>query len=112
MEGQEIYYNKNKNLLNSIYGMSAQDPVKQSIDYIYGTGFVEREEAENKLLDSYNEKAFLPYQWGVWTTANARYELHEGIWLNPDAWVYGDTDSNKFITDVDFTEYNNRKKQS
>lgn len=113
VEGQEIYYNKNKNLLNSIYGMSAQDPVKQSIDYIYGTGFVEREEAENKLLDSYNEKAFLPYQWGVWTTANARYELHEGIWLNPDAWVYGDTDSNKFITDVDFTEYNNRKmKQS
>lgn len=113
VEGQEIYYNKNKNLLNSIYGMSAQDPVKQSIDYIYGTGFVEREEAENKLLDSYNEKAFLPYQWGVWTTANARYELHEGIWLNSDAWVYGDTDSNKFITDVDFTEYNNRKmKQS
>lgn len=111
VEGQEIYYNKNKNLLNSIYGMSAQDPVKQSIDYIYGTGFVEREEAENKLLDSYNEKAFLPYQWGVWTTANARYELHEGIWLNPDAWVYGDTDSNKFITYVDFTEYNNRKKQ-
>ena len=37
--------------------------------------------------------------------------MHEGIWLNPDAWVYGDTDSNKFITDVDFTEYNNRKKQ-
>lgn len=111
VEGQEIYYNKNKNLLNSIYGMSAQNPVKQSIDYIYGTGFIEREEAENKLLDTYNEKAFLPYQWGVWTTANARYELHEGIWLNPDAWIYGDTDSNKFITDVDFTEYNNRKMQ-
>ena len=29
VEGMEVYYDKSKNLLNSLYGMMAQDPVKQ-----------------------------------------------------------------------------------
>jgi hypothetical protein len=32
--GHELYYMKSKNKINSIYGMMAQDPVKQTIDFI------------------------------------------------------------------------------
>ena len=34
-----------------------------------------------KLDDYYNPQSnhFLPYQWGVWITANARWELYEYI---------------------------------
>ena len=31
VEGQELYYMKAKNMLNSIYGMTVQSPVKQSL---------------------------------------------------------------------------------
>ena len=55
---------KSKNKLNSIYGMMAQNPVKQSIDFI-----------------------------DDWMTAWARYRLEEGIWLAGDNFVYCDTDS-------------------
>ena len=34
--GQEIFYIKAKNKLNSVYGMSAQNPVKQNILYRKG----------------------------------------------------------------------------
>lgn len=104
--GQEVYYMKVKNKLNSIYGMSVQSPVKQSIDYI-DDDFVERIEPESELLDKSNKKAFQNYAWGVWTTAWARWELEQAIKLAGNGFVYCDTDSVKYIGDVDFSEYNN-----
>lgn len=103
--GQEIYYMKAKNKLNSIYGMMAQDPVKQSTLFNGGEWSVGNEPVE-ELLDTSNLKAFLCYQWGVWVTAHARAALQEGIKLAGDGFVYCDTDSVKYIGDVDWSEYN------
>ena len=54
------------------------------------------------------------YQWGVWTTALARYELEKMIQKVGDEFVYCDTDSVKFFnTGLDIDNYNSiRKKQS
>ena len=114
--GQELLYMKSKNKLNSLYGMCAQDPVKQSILFI-NNDFQEQNEEEAKLLLENNKKAFLAYQWGVWVTAWARYRLEEGIILahgdieNPDSpqFVYCDTDSVKYLGDIDLTVFNRQR---
>lgn len=110
VEGEEIAYIKSKNKLNSIYGMSAQNPVKQSVDFVGGE-FVDREQDPEKLLEDANEHAFLPYQWGVWTTALARYRLEEGIKLAGRGFVYCDTDSVKYLDDIDWSAYNHQREE-
>ena len=139
--GSEILYVKAKNKLNSIYGMMAQNPVKHSIkeignepvdhvkdDYNYyriydgfakalvgdKSGYAEVDEDDAEILANYNRRAFLCYQWGVWTTAWARYELEEGLKLAHApgcAFVYADTDSVKYIGDIDWKCYNDHKKR-
>ena len=106
---QELYYMKQKNKLNSIYGMSVQSPVKQTIDFL--NDFVERNEDEEELLEKANSHAFQSYAWGVWTTAWARYELEEAIKLAGDGFIYCDTDSVKYIGDADFSALNERLKR-
>jgi hypothetical protein len=106
--GEELYYTKSKNKLNSIYGMMAQDPVKQTIDFIENE-FIKHTDNPEELLTASNKKAFLCYQWGVWTTAWARYRLEEGIRLAGDGFIYSDTDSVKYIGNVDWTKYNNER---
>lgn len=114
--GQELLYMKSKNKLNSLYGMCAQDPVKQSILFIEND-FKEQNENEAELLLAYNKKAFLAYQWGVWVTAWARYRLEEGIQLahgdvndqNAPQFVYCDTDSVKYLGEIDLTKFNNER---
>jgi hypothetical protein len=114
--GQELLYMKSKNKLNSLYGMCAQDPVKQSILFI-DNDFKEQNENEAELLLAYNKKAFLAYQWGVWVTAWARYRLEEGIQLahgdvndpNAPQFVYCDTDSVKYLGEIDLTKFNNER---
>ena len=106
--GSEILMVKAKNKLNSIYGMSATNPVKRSILYKKGnvdkTGrrneFPEEERSLEEILEKSNEKAFFPYQWGVWTTALAREELFRGRKNVTDQGgipVYQDTDSIKYM---------------
>lgn len=117
--GQELYYMKSKNKLNSVYGMSAQDPVKQDILY-ENHSFSEQKDPEPELLEEYNKKAFLAYQWGVWVTAWARYRLEEGIKLahgdindpNAPQFIYTDTDSVKYTGEIDWTKYNNARIKS
>lgn len=114
--GKELLYTKSKNKLNSLYGMCAQDPVKQSILF-ENDDFVEQHDDESKLLEAYNKKAFLAYQWGVWVTAWARYRLEEGIQLahgdvndpNSPQFVYCDTDSVKYLGEIDLTKFNNER---
>jgi len=106
---QDIYYTKNKNKLNSVYGMSGQNPVKQSILYNGGEFKPDDSVTLPELLEESNKRAFFPYQWGVWCTAWARYRLEEGIRLaHSDSadFIYCDTDSVKYIGDIDWTEYN------
>lgn len=106
--GQEIYYMKSKNKLNSIYGMMAQKPVKQDIIYTGGE-WKEAEEPEAELLEKANAKAWLCFQWGVWVTCHARWHLQEGIKLAGDNFVYCDTDSVKYLGEIDWTDYNNAR---
>lgn len=113
VEGQELFYMLQKAKLNSIYGMSCQRPVKQTIDFINGF-WMERDDPEQDLLAKNNAKAFLVYSWGVWTTAHARRELEKALNIvGPERFVYCDTDSVKFIDDgkVSFNAYNESRKR-
>lgn len=117
--GQEVYYTKSKNKLNSCYGMMAQDPGKKSNifdpkpkpDNRKQTDWLEEDTPPEKILEERSKYAFLAYQWGVWVTAWARYELEEGLKIAGHNFVYCDTDSVKYIGDCDFTEYNRAKKK-
>lgn len=106
VDGQEIYYMKSKNKLNSMYGMTAQDPVKQSAIFTNGEWDLTQTPVD-ELLDISNSKGWLAYQWGVWVTAHARAALQEGLKLAGDNGVYCDTDSVKYVGNIDWTDYNN-----
>lgn len=110
VEGQELHYMKSKNKLNAFFGMMVQDPIKQSILF-EDNDFEEQEEDEEGLLLKHNRSAFLAYQWGVWDTAHSRERLEEGIRLAGDGFIYCDTDSVKYIGEIDWNAYNaNRQK--
>lgn len=97
----KLLYNKFKNLLNAQYGMMAQDPVKVTVKFLEGKeNLFEDEDAEPEiLLNDYNKRAFLAYQWGVYVCARARAHLQAGIDLCGVYFVYCDTDSCKYIGD-------------
>lgn len=103
---RQYQYMKSKNKLNGIYGMSAQDPIRESIQFIDGDYQAVHKTDEEKRQAL--EKAYFPYQWGVYTTAWARYALHEAIQIAGDNIVYNDTDSVKTDAPIDLTELNAR----
>ena len=99
-EEGHYFYAKSKEKLNSLYGIMAQDPARNDI-------FFEDNLLVEKVNNIPNEKALLPYQWGVWTTAWARYALREGIEC-VETPIYCDTDSVKYLGDADFSKLNKR----
>lgn len=102
-----------KNMLNAIYGMMVEKPIRP--DFFYNNGIINKAETDyvQKILD-YNEKynRFLFYPWGVWVTAHARWRLYDAIAeVGPD-FIYCDTDSVKFLNadkHQDYFEKCNRK---
>lgn len=69
------------------------------------------EKTDEQLLYAAQRKAFIGYQVGVWCTAWARMELERGIRMahHPEKgvnFVYADTDSVKYIGDIDWSSYN------
>lgn len=88
--------------------MTAQDPVKQSIEFIENEYRLKNESVED-LLNASNKNAFLSYAWGVWVTAWARYRLQEGIDLAGHNFVYCDTDSVKYIGELDISKFNKER---
>lgn len=102
---KDYFYFKAKNKLNSLYGMCAQDPVKDSIDFIDGV-FIQRNDPVEDLLAKSYRKAFLSYAWGVWVTAWCRWMLQQGIDAAGDDFLYCDTDSVKTIGPLDMTAFN------
>lgn len=103
---RQYQYIKSKNKLNGIYGMSAQDPIRESIQFIDGDYQAVHKTDEEKRQAL--EKAYFPYQWGVYTTAWARYALHEAIQIAGDNIVYNDTDSVKTDAPIDLSHLNAR----
>lgn len=113
VEGQELYYMKSKNKLNSVYGMTAQKPLRPVVEYD-GTSFTETEIGESDLpeaLAKAYKNAFLPYQWAVWTTAHVRKSLKDMQWACGRLGVYCDTDCVKYVGNVDFRQINNELRQ-
>ena len=104
--GQELYYHKNKELLNSIYGMSVQDPVKERILFDDLGYTVETKKTPQEIYENKAGVAFTQYAYGVWTTAHARASLQAGLDMCGDNLVYCDTDSCKYLGDAHFTKYN------
>lgn len=96
VEGSEVEYMLSKGMLNSIYGMSVTDIVKDNSVYNSGEWETEKVDIEEEIKD-YNESKnrFLFYAWGLWVTAYARKNLWTGIIATGDDYVYSDTDSLK-----------------
>lgn len=95
--GQEVEYLNSKGMLNSIYGMSVTDIVKDDIIYDECDNWDTTQADIDNCLEIYNNsgKRFLFYPWGVWVTAYARCNLWTGILNIKDDYIYSDTDSIK-----------------
>lgn len=109
----EYQYARAKAKLNSVYGMMAQNPCKDNVLFLEGRDEPFQFEGlpeEDILLKQFN-KAFLVYQWGVWVTAHARYSLEMGLQAAGENAVYCDTDSVKYVGDIDLTAYNKYQRQ-
>lgn len=108
-------YKMAKMQINSLYGMSVTSPMRLKWLYEYDGEDVTWStecKTEQELLDDANKSRtnFLAYQWGVWVTAYARYDLlrtikrisDEGDGYDEDGRpfddvVYCDTDSIKIL---------------
>lgn len=92
-------YMKSKNKLNSIYGMTVQNPLK--IEYKFTSSdneYHEKVQNFDQIISDLIKKKFLPYQVGVWVTCWGRYRLHLGrCVLDPLDFLYNDTDSIFYI---------------
>ena len=99
----DLLYAKSKNMLNSVYGMTAtaiiRDVFKMDDDWILEKREQTEDDAENALnryYRSYNN--FMCYQFAIWTTAHARDALYAMIeCVGYDNFLYCDTDSVFYI---------------
>lgn len=110
VEGKEVYYAKRKAMLNSLYGMMAQDPAKETIEYEDGEYREKGETLKKRLADSQvKKKLYKTYVWAPWVTAHARAELYTAIEAVGDRFVYSDTDSVKALpNNADWESINKR----
>lgn len=94
-------YLASKQMVNSVYGMSVFNPFSDEIEYDNGN-WKTIEPTYDKLLEYYhNRKTILPYQWGIFVTAYARFNLcNIAVKIGNDV-LYMDTDSIKFIGNHD-----------
>lgn len=107
LEDKEDEYRAAKENVNSCYGMMATNPVRPELVFDDNTGLF-MFDLENfdidKALYQNKRKAFLPYQWGIWCTAWARYYLQLAIDICGNKFVYTDTDSVKHVHDDRITK--------
>lgn len=105
IEGKEVEYRLAKERINSIYGMSVTNPLKDDIKYTSGDFKKVVIDYEERIAKEH-KKAFQSYAWGVWITAQSRYALERGLRLVGTDYVYCDTDSIKYIGEHDFSIIN------
>ena len=107
---EQVYlYQKSKEKLNGIYGMSAQDPIHAEI--LYDNGEYNRSNYNTLDVAKTLHRAKFPYSWGVYTTAYARAALQDAIDLIGDKMIYCDTDSAKTKGPIDLSELNVRRQR-
>lgn len=105
VQGRERDYMISKNMLNAVFGMMVEKPVRPVYQFWNWSehsdqyGFHKFDPDFVQQIEEYNEKynRFLFYPWGVWVTAHARHRLHDAILAVGDDFVYCDTDSVKFV---------------
>ena len=96
---------QHKATVNGIYGCCATNPLRDSfelgdnMEFRLARGFSTYDEIAEGLEKFYSKRNnFLPYQWGVWITALARYELFQYIEaIGYENCLYCDTDSIFYI---------------
>lgn len=93
-------YMKSKNKLNSVYGMTATDIVRAIFELDNNRDITKKlklsdEEIAESLEKYYKSRnSFMPYQFGVWTTAHCRHQLLLLIEkIGYENFIYSDTDS-------------------
>lgn len=102
----QLLYAKSKNMLNSVYGMTAtaiiREVFKMDDDWILHKKEQSEDDDENalnKYYRSYNN--FMPYQYAIWTTAHARDALYTMIEMTGDNDGVDDYENEVFdLTDV------------
>ena len=109
VEGKEVEYSKSKEMINSCYGMTVTDIVRDEI--VYQTDIEEWETAAcaniDGVINKYNasKNRFLYYPWGVFVTAYARRNLFSAILACGEDYLYSDTDSVKLTNADKHAEY-------
>ena len=106
VEGKETEYMVSKNMINSAYGMSVTNIIRDIFEYSNTSGWnTEGADTEEQLLKyNTNHNRFLFYAWGVWVTAHARHHLWDAIFEFGEDFVYADTDS---IKGLNFEKHKN-----
>lgn len=117
IESEIDIYKKSKAYINSLYGMSVTNPLKNSTEYI-DNEWIKKEltmDFVNEVLED-TKKSFSTlfyYAVGVWVTAYARRNLYTTILYSREFdrhVIYCDTDSIKYYGNFDyiFEEYNKK----
>ena len=94
--GDPVDYSIKKSTVNSIYGLTVQKNIRENwlqnfeTMEFYIDDTVDSETAYNKFVNS--QGSVLPYQYGVWVTSYAFYNLFQ-LGECCDEWIYSDTDS-------------------
>ena len=89
---------KSKNMLNGIYGVSATNPIRQTIE-IKGNMWETKPASEDEIGEKLNKyyksyKHCMRYPWGCYTTILARLQLLEVYEIiGEENFIYADTDS-------------------
>lgn len=102
LKGVDDYvYGKRKGRFNSLYGMMVTNPIKPELKLDDDLMIVEDYQKTPELLvEEYLKNGWLPYQWGIYCTSYARLQLERGLQvIPPEAFIYADTDSIKFVGD-------------
>jgi hypothetical protein len=111
---KEYEYMKSKNRLNSSYGMMVTSIVHNDIHYdVYSMEWDEVKGDVDASLEKFykSRNNFLPYQWGVFVTANARKRLRTMLKVVGRDVIYTDTDSIKFENIKHVEEFNQINKK-
>lgn len=99
VKGEEANYQLSKGMLNSIFGMMAEDPIKSIIEFNQEQDLWTSEINIEEGIKTYNNSRnrFLCYEHGLVITALARRNLFSGIRELGSDFIYADTDSLKFL---------------
>lgn len=110
--GQEVYYQRQKGLLNSTYGMICTSILFPTHEYKNDAGWtVEAPEGE-KAIKTYNKskKRFLFWPWAIWVTSFVRKTVLNAAVACGNDYYYIDTDSCKITNNEKhkqfFEDYN------